>query len=53
MNIQEVRSKYPQYSDLTDADLADGLYKQFYADMPRDEFNQKLGLIETRTHRQA
>ena len=53
MNIKEVRSKYPQYEDLTDAELADGLYRQFYSDMPRGEFNKKLGLTETRTHRQA
>lgn len=42
--IADIRAKYPQYQDLTDEQLADGLYKKFYSDMPRDQFNQKLGL---------
>lgn len=44
--IAEIREKYPQYKDLSDEQLADGLYKKHYADMPRDEFNTKIGLRE-------
>jgi hypothetical protein len=41
--IAEVREKYPQYSDMSDADLASALHKKFYSDMPAEEFNQKIG----------
>jgi hypothetical protein len=42
--IAEVRSKYPQYADMPDAALADALHKKFYADIPRAEFDAKIGL---------
>lgn len=41
--IAEVRSQYPQYSDMSDADLAGALHQKFYADMPREEFDKKVG----------
>jgi hypothetical protein len=44
MNIQEVRAKYPQYSDLSDEALAKGLHAKFYADMPFEQFSAKIGL---------
>lgn len=44
MNIAEIRQKYPQYQDMSDADLASALHKKYYSDMPRDEFNAKVGL---------
>lgn len=42
--IAEIRAKYPQYSDMSDAALADALYKKFYSDMPRADFDAKVGL---------
>jgi len=42
--IAEIRQQYPQYEDLTDDQLADSLHKKFYADMPREEFDLKVGL---------
>jgi hypothetical protein len=42
--IAEVRAQYPQYSDMPDAALADALHKKFYADLPRAEFDAKIGL---------
>jgi hypothetical protein len=42
--IAEVREKYPQYSDMSDADLASALHRKFYADMPKADFDAKLGL---------
>ena len=42
--LAEVRAQYPQYADLSDAQLADGLYAKFYSDMPRAEFNAKVGI---------
>lgn len=42
--IAEIRKQYPQYHDMTDQQLGDSLYKKFYSDMPRAEFDQKVGL---------
>jgi len=42
--IAEIRAQYPQYSDMSDAALADALYKKFYSDMPRADFDAKVGL---------
>jgi hypothetical protein len=42
--IAEVRAKYPQYADMPDAALADALYNKFYSDVPREDFNTKIGL---------
>lgn len=41
--IQEVRQKYPQYQDLSDDQLAQGLHKKYYSDMPFEQFSQKIG----------
>lgn len=43
--IAEVREKFPQYSDMSDADLAGALHKKFYSDLPREEFDKKVGLV--------
>jgi hypothetical protein len=42
--IAEIRAQYPQYSDMSDAALADALHKKFYSDMPRADFDIKVGL---------
>lgn len=42
--IAEIRAQYPQYQDLSDQQLADALHTKFYSDMPRAEFDQKVGL---------
>ena len=44
MNIAEIRQKYPQYNDLSDMELAQGLHKKFYSDMDFNDFSQKIGL---------
>jgi len=46
-NIAEIRKKYPQYSDMSDDALASALHQKFYSDIPRDEFNTKIGLTKT------
>lgn len=46
-SLAEVRAQFPQYSDLNDQQLADGLYRKFYSDLPRDQFDQKIGLQQT------
>lgn len=45
--IAEVRTQYPQYKDMSDQQLADALYSKFYSDLPRDQFNAKIGLKAT------
>jgi hypothetical protein len=47
--LAEVREKYPQYKDLSDQQLADGLYKKYYSDLPREEFDRKVGLAPQQT----
>jgi hypothetical protein len=42
--IQDVRAKFPQYDDMSDTELADALHRKFYSDMPRDVFNERIGL---------
>lgn len=45
MNLQEIRAQYPQYSGLSDEQLADGLYRKFYdGKIPREQFNERIGL---------
>lgn len=44
MNLQEFKQQNPAYKDVPDDKLADGLYKKFYSNIPRDQFNQKLGI---------
>lgn len=45
--LADIRAQYPQYSDMPDAALADALYKKFYSDMPRTDFETKIGLKAT------
>lgn len=42
--LDEIRKQYPQYADMPDADLADAIYKKFYSDLPRDQFDAKVGI---------
>lgn len=43
ITIGAVREKYPQYKDLSDQQLAEGLHRKFYADMPFDQFSARIG----------
>jgi hypothetical protein len=45
--LAEIRQQYPQYGDMSDSDLASALHGKFYADMPREDFDKKLGLKAT------
>ena len=44
LTIKDVRAKFPQYSDLTDTQLADALHGKYYSDVPKDQFYGKIGL---------
>lgn len=42
--IAQIRQQYPDYSDLSDTQLADALHAKFYSDMPKDVFYAQVGL---------
>lgn len=44
--LAEIRQQYPQYGDMSDQQLADSLYTKHYSDMPRDEFDLKVGYYD-------
>jgi hypothetical protein len=44
MNIAEFKSQYPQYEDMSDADLADALHAKYYSDIPKSAFFEQVGL---------
>ena len=46
MDIAQIRQKYPQYNDMSNEQLADSLYTKSYSDMPRSEFDKKIGYKE-------
>lgn len=45
-DIDSIRQQYPQYSDMSDGDLADALHQKYYSDMPQDQFYNKIGLSQ-------
>lgn len=47
MDLQTFRKQNAAYDDWSDEDLADGLHRKFYADMPRETFNQQVGYSPT------
>jgi hypothetical protein len=44
MRLEDFRRQYPQYSDISDEDLAKGLHRRFYSDIPFEDFSQRVGL---------
>jgi hypothetical protein len=36
------RQRYPQYNHLSDAQLMDAFYKNFYSDLTREEFDKRM-----------
>lgn len=43
LTFDDVRNRFPQYNDMSDEQLATGLHKKFYADMPFEQFASKIG----------
>lgn len=43
--LAEFRTKYPQYNDMPDIELADSLHQKFYSDIPRPQFFQQLDIV--------
>lgn len=44
--LADIRSKYPQYNDLSDTELADALHSKFYSNIPKDVFYTQVGLAK-------
>jgi hypothetical protein len=42
--LVKIRKDFPEYNGMSDAELADALYKRFYSDMPRQQYDTKIGL---------
>lgn len=40
--LAEIRQQHPEYADLNDQQLAEGLHKKFYSDMPFEQFAAKV-----------
>lgn len=47
LTMQQVRAQFPQYHDLSDEQLAQGLHQKFYSDMPFDQFSKTIGYSPT------
>jgi hypothetical protein len=45
-NIADIRKQYPQYSDLSDLEIAKGFHSKFYSDIPFDQFSKQIGLSQ-------
>jgi hypothetical protein len=43
MRLEDFRKQYPQYNDVSDEDLAKGLHRRFYSDIPFEDFSQRVG----------
>jgi hypothetical protein len=40
--LARFRERHPQYRDWNDAQPADAVYRKFYSDMPREQFDKKI-----------
>jgi hypothetical protein len=47
MRLEDFRKQYPQYNDVSDEDLAKGLHRRFYSDIPFEDFSQRVGYAPT------
>lgn len=43
--LAQFRTKYPQYNDMPDVELADSLHQKYYSDIPRPQFFQQLDIV--------
>jgi len=43
-DLASIRAQYPEYDDLSDAQLAQGLHTKFYSDMPLEDFAARIGM---------
>jgi len=45
--LDEYRRQNPQYKDISNNALADAMYDKFYSNIPREEFDAKVGYAQT------
>lgn len=43
--IADIRKQFPQYADVSDADLAQAFHRQYYKDIPFEQFATEIGLV--------
>lgn len=44
--LADFRRQYPQYSDMSDTELADAIYRKYYSDLPKTDVYKRLGVEE-------
>jgi len=49
VDLSDVRARFPQYDNLTDKQLADALHAKFYADIPKADFYERIGLTKPKS----
>lgn len=42
--IADIRAKFPQYNDMSDDQLSNAVHAKFYSDMPKEDFDSRMGL---------
>ena len=43
ITLSDVRAKFPQYKDVPDDQLVQGLHQKYYSDVPFDKFAESVG----------
>jgi len=46
-SLEEIRLKYPQYSNRSDEELADALHAKYYSHIPKEQFYEKINFNPT------
>lgn len=44
--LKDFRSQHPEYNDMPDKELADSLHAKFYSDIPKNQFDKKMGVSQ-------
>lgn len=44
--LKDFRSQHPEYNDVPDKELADKLHAKFYSDIPKNQFDKKMGVSQ-------
>lgn len=44
--MSDIRRQYPQYSDMSDQQLAQSLHAKYYSDVPFDQFSRQIGYAQ-------
>ena len=47
VQLAEFRQRYPQYNHVSDGQLMDAFYKNFYSDLTREEFDKRMAAAKS------